>query len=127
MFACQPPQRAVPKVPVLGTLWQTASVRDVQKTIHTDLYHAVLRWLRTCRQEKGLSMRTVAARLHVRHTWIGKVEQGERRLDLIEYVRLCRELGADPHRGIELALEGLKAARRGKLTPAKPRLRRRVN
>ena len=47
-------------------------------------------------------MRELARRLNVRHTWIGKIEQAERRLDLLEYLRLCEALGVDPHEGLDL-------------------------
>jgi len=51
-------------------------------------------------------MRTVAARLKVPHSWVAKVEQGERRLDIIEFTRLCLALGLDPHEGVDLILSG---------------------
>ncbi len=50
-------------------------------------------------------MRTLGERLGVIHSWIGKIEQGERRLDVIEYIRVCDALGADPHEGIRLVMQ----------------------
>ena len=47
-----------------------------------------------------MTMREVGRRLGVHHSWIGKVEIGERRLDVAEYVRVCRVLGADPRQGV---------------------------
>ena len=47
-------------------------------------------------------MRELADKLAVPHSWIGKVEQMERRLDVLEYVRLCQGIGIDPIEGITL-------------------------
>ena len=43
-------------------------------------------------------------KLGVTRSWVGKVELGERRLDLIEYVRYCKVLEIDPHEGLDLIL-----------------------
>jgi transcriptional regulator with XRE-family HTH domain len=72
------------------------------KTIHTSEYKKLLAWLRERRKEKGLTMRIVAQVLKIPHSWVGKVEIGERRLDIAEYVKLCRVMGADPHVGMSL-------------------------
>lgn len=45
-------------------------------------------------------MREVGPLLELPHSWVGKVETGERRLDVIEYVHLCRVIGADPNEGL---------------------------
>lgn len=46
-------------------------------------------------------MRDLGAKLKIHHSWVGKIEQGERRLDIVEYLRICRALGIDPHKGID--------------------------
>ena len=73
----------------------------MQKSIYADEYRLILSWLRAKREEKGLTMRDLAEVLDVPHSWVGKVELGERRLDLIEYLRYCAALGIDPHEGID--------------------------
>jgi len=72
----------------------------VQKSIYAEDYRAAVAWLRDRRKESGLTMREVGKRLGVHHSWIGKVEIGERRLDVAEYVRLCRAIGAEAGQGI---------------------------
>ena len=47
-------------------------------------------------------MRDVGEKLRLPHTWVGKIETGERRLDVAEFVRLCRALQADPHDGVDV-------------------------
>ena len=90
------------------------------KTIHTSEYKKLLVWLRDCRKEKGLTMRTVAQSLKIPHSWVGKVEIGERRLDIAEYVKLCRVMGADPHVGMSLMEKQMRAPRLAK-APKKAR------
>lgn len=65
-------------------------------------YQRLLKWLKTARLEKQVSMRTLGAKLKVPHSFVGKVESGERRLDVYEYVQYCKALGLKPEKGIEL-------------------------
>ncbi len=74
----------------------------MQKSIYSKEYQELLTWLKKKRQAKGLSMRKLAERLECSHSFICKTEQGERRLDVIEYVRYCSALGIDPVEGINL-------------------------
>ena len=74
----------------------------MKKTIHSHNYQKLVTWLKSSRHKKGLSMRELADRLEVPHSWIGKIEQMERRLDVLEYVRLCQCIGIDPNEGITL-------------------------
>jgi transcriptional regulator with XRE-family HTH domain len=59
-------------------------------------------WLREKRESQGVSMRTLADRLGVPHSFVQKVEQGERRLDVIEYLWYCAALDVPPKDGIDM-------------------------
>jgi transcriptional regulator with XRE-family HTH domain len=48
------------------------------------------------RQEAGLTQRQLGMRLKRAHTILAKVESGERRLDVIEFIYVARALGVDP-------------------------------
>lgn len=52
--------------------------------------------LREARERAGLSQREVARRLGFHPTIYGKVERGERLLDVIEFVRLAGAVGVSP-------------------------------
>ncbi len=78
------------------------------KTIHTLEYKKLLDWLRDCRKAQGLTMRNVGHVMKIPHSWVGKVEIGERRLDIVEYVKFCRALEADPHKGLSLIESHIK-------------------
>jgi len=80
----------------------------MEKTIHNVAYQELIAWLKSCREKKGLSMRELAILLDVSHSWVAKVEQLERRLDILEYVRLCKCLRVDPEKGIKRIKSAVK-------------------
>jgi len=79
----------------------------MQKTIHSPEYSKLLDWLRIERKQKKMTMRELGEKLGVIHSWVGKIEQGERRLDIVEYLRICTALEIDPHEGLELVKKNL--------------------
>jgi len=81
-------------VPIIGT--------KMQKTIYSPEYSHLLNWLRSKRHERGISMRELGEKLEIHHSWVGKIEQGERRLDIVEYLRVCNALEIDPHEGLTM-------------------------
>ena len=48
------------------------------------------------REAAGLTLRDMGTRLKQSHTILAKVESGERRLDVIEFIYVARALGVDP-------------------------------
>lgn len=72
------------------------------KSIHTPEGARLLSWLKSQREAKDLTMRDLGGLLNVPHSFVGKVERAERRLDVVEYVAYCKALGVSP-------IEGLKA------------------
>jgi transcriptional regulator with XRE-family HTH domain len=52
--------------------------------------------LKTLRQYEKFTMRSLAEVLETPHSFIGKIEQQGRRLDVGEFVHYCRALGKDP-------------------------------
>ena len=76
----------------------------MEKSIYSPAQKQLLNWLKSKREESGLTMRAFAAELDKPHSFVGKVEQGERRLDVVEFVRYCKAMNIDPHEGITLIL-----------------------
>ena len=72
----------------------------MQKTIYSRPYKELISWLKQSRESKGISMRELAHNLNVSHSWVSKVENLERRLDVYEYSILCKQLGVDPKNGL---------------------------
>jgi transcriptional regulator with XRE-family HTH domain len=52
--------------------------------------------LRELREKAELTHRTLAKRLGREHSFVYRVEHGERRLDLVEFYWYCKALGVDP-------------------------------
>ncbi len=76
----------------------------MRKTIYTGEYQALVLWLRAQRMARGMTMRDLAVILDVPHSFIGKVETRERRIDLIEFVAICRALSVSPRDGLDIVL-----------------------
>jgi len=74
----------------------------MRKTITNVKYQKLLEWLKSARNKQGLSMRDLAAKLDEPHSFVGKIETAERRLDVREYVEYCQALNLDPLEGISL-------------------------
>lgn len=59
-------------------------------------YREILDGLIAERKRLGLTQWDVARATGTDQSQISKLERGERRLDVIDYLRYCRALGADP-------------------------------
>jgi transcriptional regulator with XRE-family HTH domain len=53
----------------------------------------VVERLRDARTDAGLTQRDLAARLKKEPSWVAKIELGERRLDIVEFIAIARALG----------------------------------
>lgn len=67
------------------------------KTIHNTRYQALLTLLLEARVEAGLTQKELATKLGRPQSFVSKTENAERRLDVIEFMDLCRGLDAGPH------------------------------
>jgi len=81
----------------------------MDKILQREARDALRNWLRTNRAAKNLPMRTIASRLGVSHSWVAKTENGERRLEIIDFVNLCFALGLDPSKGLALVITNLSS------------------
>lgn len=67
------------------------------KTIHDARYQALLTLLLKARVDAGLTQKELATKLGRPQSFVSKTENAERRLDVIEFMDLCRGLDADLH------------------------------
>jgi len=75
------------------------------KTLYSPASQKLSRWLRCQREKNGLTMRQAGALIGKPHSFIGKTESGQRRLDVVEFVWYCNRLGFDPAEGIEVLMD----------------------
>ncbi|WP_211607979.1 helix-turn-helix domain-containing protein [Paraburkholderia nemoris] len=66
------------------------------KSTNTPQYRAVLDRLIAARKASGLSQAELASRLGRPQSYIAKIEIGERRIDVVEFLELARTLGVSP-------------------------------
>lgn len=66
------------------------------KSLRTKAHRSLLAVLVASRREAGLTQRQLADRLGKPSSYISKIELGERRLDLVEFVGIARALKLEP-------------------------------
>lgn len=71
-------------------------------------YEKLRIWLKAQRDKSGLSLRDVAEAMGRHHSVLGKMEQDRRKIEILEFVRYCQVLGADPHEGINILIESVR-------------------
>lgn len=65
-------------------------------SIYSNDYQLVIKALRDARIACGITQQEVACVFGRPQSFIAKVESGERRLDVVEFVRFCRAVSVDP-------------------------------
>ena len=50
------------------------------------------------RRKAGMTQRDLAAKLGREHSFVWRIERGERRLDVVEFYWVCQALGQDAQR-----------------------------
>jgi len=92
-----------------ATLYNVSTIATMDRSNYSHCHEQLRAWLKLKRTERGdLPLRTLANELGVHHSVIGKIENGGRKLDLIEYVEICQVIGVDPHDGLEVILKAKK-------------------
>ena len=67
------------------------------RAFHGGPYKALIELLVRARHQAGLSQVDLGERIGRPQTFVSKIERGERRIDLVEFLILCSAMGADPH------------------------------
>jgi transcriptional regulator with XRE-family HTH domain len=76
------------------------------KAKFTARYDRFRRLLVEAREGAGLRQIDVARKLSRPQSYVSKVESGERRLDIIEFLDICAAVGADPVHMLRMLLAG---------------------
>ena len=64
-------------------------------SVYSEEYQLVINALKKARKEKGITQAQLAEALGKPQSFIAKVESGERRLDVVEFVHLARLVEVD--------------------------------
>lgn len=68
----------------------------MNKTIYSRQGECIRETIVELRRKAGLNQRQLAARLKRERNLIGRLELGERRLDVVEFYWICKACGATP-------------------------------
>ena len=64
-------------------------------SVYSDDYQSVISALKQARVRQNITQTAIATALGRPQSFIAKVENGERRLDVVEFIRLAQLLGMD--------------------------------
>jgi transcriptional regulator with XRE-family HTH domain len=87
--------------------------RKLDKSVHSEGQSAFCELMIKARKNAGLSQHELAKRLHKPQSFVAKYEGGERRVDVVEFLTICRTIGADPAkilRALKNAITVLRAS-----------------
>lgn len=73
-------------------------------SIYSEQYQQAIRLLRSARQDRGLTQAQLAEALGRPQSFVAKVENGERRLDIIEFAHIAHLLSLDPAAVLKMVL-----------------------
>ena len=97
--------------------------RSLHTAAHCELVAAVV----ALRKDAGLTQRDLAQRLGREQNFVGRIETGQRRIDLVEWVMLCRACDVDPVEQMTVIAAKVAAliqpTRRPVRRPVKPSIR----
>lgn len=74
----------------------------MRKTISTQQYFTLIKWLVAARKEQGLTVRQLAEIIDETHQIVSKIERCQRKLDVYEFVQYCEALNLNPEDGLKL-------------------------
>ena len=66
------------------------------KSLRTRTHRMLCATLVEARKEAGISQQELARRLKRSQSFIAKIEVGERRIDVVEFIEIARALGREP-------------------------------
>ncbi|MGA2175358.1 MAG: helix-turn-helix transcriptional regulator [Verrucomicrobiota bacterium] len=82
----------------------------MNKTIHSRQSECLRKMIVALRTKAGLTQRQLAEKLQRERSFIGRLELGERRLDMVEFFWFCRACEADPVKEAATLMRQLEAA-----------------
>jgi ribosome-binding protein aMBF1 (putative translation factor) len=79
--------------------------RKLNKSVHSEVQSAFCELMIRARKASGLTQNELAKRLHRPQSFVAKYEGGERRIDVVEFIEICRMIETDPHKLLKLLIQ----------------------
>ena len=73
----------------------------------TPAYREVIEAVVALRKEAGLTQREMASLLNREQSYVGRIETGQRRIDVVELVWICKACGVDPDGAIQRLVKSI--------------------
>lgn len=73
----------------------------MDKTLSTKRQKALISFLIQERERAGLTQAGLASRIGEYQSFVARMESGQRRIDVIEFIELSRILGFDPGKAVQ--------------------------
>jgi ribosome-binding protein aMBF1 (putative translation factor) len=78
-------------------IWISLSRRcKLDKSVHSDGRSAFSELITRARKSAHLTQNELTKRIHKPQSFVAKYEGGERRIDVVEFVTVCRAIGTNP-------------------------------
>jgi hypothetical protein len=71
-------------------------------------YEKLRSWLKERRTLSSLTLREIAPLIGAHFTSVGKMEQDRKKIELVEYIKYCHAIGADPHEGLDVIIQSIE-------------------
>ena len=87
------------------------------RSLHTAAHRELVSAVKALRKAAGLTQRGLAERLGREQNFVARIETGQRRVDLVEWVMICRACDVDPADEVTATvrkLDALLPVRRGR-------------
>ena len=79
--------------------------RKLDKSVHSSGQTAFCELMIRVRKAAGLTQHQLAKRLHKPQSFVAKYEGGERRVDVVEFIEICKAIEADPNRLLKVLIQ----------------------
>ena len=79
--------------------------RKLDKSVHSTGQTAFCELMIGARKTAGLTQHELAKRLRRPQSFVAKYEGGERRVDVVEFIEICKAIEADPHKLLKVLIQ----------------------
>lgn len=79
------------------------------KSVFSDAHDVLVEALVSARRDAGVLQEDLASRIGKNQSFISRIESGQRRVDILEFVALARALAVDPAKLFQRVLSKLPA------------------